>query len=250
MSQKINIEFVSSKEALLLKEKMWPIYRLYFEAAEEDFYKRIESTSLYALYKVQSDLVGFTAVYLDELSMEEETIQLLGLGSTIILPEFRSNFLLQRTCLTLRLKLFVKKPLSKVYFWCHASSYKTYCILAGFRQYYPNHQEELPSKYQAIIDFIGNKKFGGNYDALNQTALYENVLSKDKGNLISTGQLRDPDIEFFHQRINSSKPAINGINGVITVAPMDLTNIYGRLTDFVLRKKRKRIESVEVKEEP
>ena len=243
---KVSIEFITSKDAFLLKEQMWSIYTLFFEISEKKFYDRIKETPQYTLYKVKSKIVGFTGIYRDILFLNNKKIYLLGFGSTVLLPEFRGKFLLQKTCLTLRLKLLIKAPLSKIFFWCHASSYKTYCNLASFRHHYPRHNQYLPNNYREIIDFIGNTKFGSHYDKLNQTAVYNNIQNKDSENFISKKHLNDPEIAFFHNKINNSIPGSQGINGLITIAPMNRSNISYRLRDFILKRKRKRININEI----
>lgn len=238
---KLTIEIISNKEALLLKEEMWAIYKHCFEFSKEKFFDRIKNTPRYAFYQSNGVLVGFTGIYTNEILINNQNTLFLGLGSSVIAPEYRGKYLLQRTCLKLRWNAFLKAPFQKFFFWCHASSYKTYCILARFRTHYPAYNKTVPSEYKTVIDNIGINTFGTSYNESNGTAIYIGIKNKDKDNLITKKHLDDPIIQFYHKKITFQYPSSGGINGLITIAPMNFSNIYGWFIDFFQGHKRNRI---------
>jgi hypothetical protein len=238
---KLQIKIISSDEAFLLKDEMWLIYKHYFEFTKEKFFDRIKSTPRYAIYSDNGALVGFTGIYKDEINLNNQKVLFLGLGSSVISPEYRGKYLIQRTCLKLRWDAFIKNPFQKFFFWCHASSYKSYCILANFRTHYPAHNSSLPQKYKTVIDYIGTSLFGSSYNKSNGTAIYMGIENKDKDNYITAKHLNDPAIQFYYQKVALKKAITGGVNGLITIAPMDLPNVYGWFTDLIQGRKRKRI---------
>jgi hypothetical protein len=238
---KLNIKIISSKEAFLLKEELWAVYNNYFEFPKEKFFDRIQNTPRYALYQSNGILVGFTGIYINEMIINNQKVLFLGLGSSVISPEYRGKYLLQKTCLKLRWNAFLKNPFQKFFFWCHASSYKTYCILANFRTHYPAYNTSVPAEYKTVIDDIGVSVFGNSYNESTGTAIYIGLENKDKGNHITKKHLDDPVIQFYHKKIELQNAVNEGVNGLITIAPMNLSNVYGWFIDLVQGRKRKRI---------
>ncbi len=237
----VRIRIVSNKAVLPFKEQMWEIYACFYDYTKQAFYDRLKKIPKHALYLYGNRVVGFTGIYLGEGAFKEKNIKLLGLGSTVILPEFRGRYLLQRTCLKLRWDIFIQSPWEEVYFWCHASSFKTYCILARFRTHHPSYRASLSLPYKNLIDYIGKITFGKEYDSLSGTARFKGITVKGTNNLIAKRQLQDSTIRFFYEKIKSVRAQSNEVNGLITVAPMNFSNIWGWILDAVFDHRRKRL---------
>jgi hypothetical protein len=232
MSNKVEIKIVSGAEASLLKEDMWQIYKEFYICSKGFFYSRIKEDKYYALYMNKGNLVGFTGLFLGKSTFEGKKVRTFGLGFTVLMTNFRGQQLLQKTCLKLFLKLFIQKPFQPIYFWCHASTYKSYLILTKLLVHYPSRHQEIPTNYTAFMDSIGREHFGGQYDEKTKSAFFEGFVLQDDSAKISTKHLENPAIRFYHQMKPANPIGKQGVNGLILVAPFNWTNALGWVKDF------------------
>jgi hypothetical protein len=222
---RVKIKIVSSSEAYLIKEEMWRIYRKFYQCAETHFSGRFSEITNYALYSYKGSLVGFTGIISDQHTIDNMKVHLFCFGCTAVLPEYRGLALLQKTSLIIFIGNFLRNPFRPIFFWCHASTYKSYLGFAGLPMHYPSRHRPTPTKYRHFIDRIGAKYFGQHYDEKTGNAFFEGVAVKEgKVNTNST-ELLHPAVQFY-QKIKRPDPENRpGVYGVISVAPLNLKNL-------------------------
>lgn len=240
---KIHLVLKTAQETYVLKEDLWKVYQTGFSYPKDKFEDFIQNTSYYSLYYEGNKLVGFTAVYLDEIELKDQKVSLFGLGSTVILPEYRGLYLVHRTSLKFQLDLFKKSPFRPIYFWCVSGSYKSYCTVARFRIHYPAYQKETPPFYQELINYIGRTKFAKTYDPNTGTVVVEGMDVVDTVDQLSERHLNDPIIRHFYQSLQAKPPKYKGLHCLIMVAPVNIKNTIGWGVDYLKGQKRKRVNS-------
>lgn len=146
-------------------------------------------------------LVGFSTMLHYSTHCENEPIQVLYSGDTIMDPSAWCSPVLSRTWITAvqQLRQISDYPL---YWLLIASGYRTYRFLPTFwQEFYPCYDQPTPSIIQALIDCLARERFGRTYDS--QTGIvrlpHPQVL-RQRLLKIPVERFRDPHVQFFAER--------------------------------------------------
>ena len=205
------------------REEMWSIYHSFYHYSKEDFMKRIPRNTHYALFRDNGKLVGFTGIKIDNFNYKDKDTLLIYFGQTIITRGARGKSLIPIAATKLIMLFWKKFLFSNVYFWADALTYKPYLVFAKtLDEMYPSYRYPMTNKIKGLIDFIGTKHYGETYDAATGTVRKEIYLVKDPAAIIRTGDIQDPDVQFFAQ----ANPNHEQGQGLITLGPANRKNIY------------------------
>ena len=152
------------------------------------------------------------------------------------MKNYRRFGLLQVATRKVYLSTKANNLLVPIFLWAHASTFKSYLILANFPTHYPNRLRQTPKSYKDRLDVVGNEIFGEDYNSETGTAWVRGVKISDNSATLNRDNLRNENISFFHsQLIKAPKRADEiGVNGVLLIAPIDLKNLlFGSLYQLV-----------------
>lgn len=124
-------------------------------------------------------------------------------GDTIVAQQYwgesELSKLWSRTVFAEADSILAKRPETGVYWFLICSGYKTWRFLpVFFREFYPNAGRPTPPHAKHILDTLGERKFGSEYDAQTGVVRLRSATPLRSGVADVTEQrLRDPRIAFF-----------------------------------------------------
>lgn len=205
-----------------IKAEMWLLYQQFYVETEVDFYQKIKAFNYFSFFRIDGEMVGFMGIQTTRSTLNAQNYLLCRFGQAVILAPYQGKGLLQRAVLKFS-GLFWKDVLAgRLVCWGNTITYKSYLVFAKTAEkFYPNYQQPTPYKFKDVIDFIGAHYFAATYEpSLGIVKQPTNTL-RDNSNLICRKYKEDPNIRFFSE-IN---PHYEAGHGIITVAPMNWTNI-------------------------
>ncbi len=230
-SQKVKITLRENNFSEETKEQMWEIYKKYYTYTKESFMDRISGNNFYAFYTKGDRLVGFTGLRIDRFKFEGRRKLLVYYGQTVVDQGFRGKALTQRTGVKLCIKYFKDILFSDVYMWCDALTYRAYLVFAKtLEEYYPTYKEPTPGHIKRMMTYIGEQRYGENFQPESGTVEKPIDYVKDPSVKIRPAKLRDADINFYAH----ANPGYQQGNGLLTLAPMNRTNVSILFRRFII----------------
>lgn len=146
-------------------------------------------------------LVGFSTLLLYQTHYQNQPVQVLYSGDTIMDPSGWSSSTLARTWIT-AVRQLRQAPDCPLYWLLITSGYRTYRFLPTFWQaFYPCYDRPTPDSVQALMDFLARERFGSAYNAHSGIVqLPHPQVLRDKLLEIPPQRSADPHVQFFAQR--------------------------------------------------
>lgn len=231
MSKSISIQLHSNQLRKELQAEMWRVYRPYYHYSEDDFYNRISNNTHYALYWQAGELVGFTGLRIQAITVDNVDAAMskrskryftIYFGQTVVTESVRACGLINRTGIMLLKKYWKNLLTHQTVFWADALSYRAYLVFAkNLLSFYPNVKEKLPTTIQQLRDKLGQKYYADRFCPLTGTVRKDEYLIRDPRVMITAAKLSDPDVSFYAQ----ANPKYQEGYGLLTMGPANWTNI-------------------------
>lgn len=242
MKSKIIAEYHTVDSIQPIKKQVWEVCRQLYDMKEEEYYARIPMFHRTGVFRVESRIVGFLSLFLDNTLVENEKVLLLGIGHSGLLPQYRNSSMVPNTAFKYMLKLMLKHPLKKHYIWGLGITHLSYrMVVRNSEIYYPN--SERKENRDAVIDWIGNKHFSAIYDSNTQTASV-GFAATEPCTIPTVEEQQDPIIANFIARVPSCMiENNNNSTGAILLVPA-LPNLLFAIEKFIFGKKKKAYQKV------
>jgi hypothetical protein len=203
-------------------DQMWDVYKEYYHYSAAYFRQRIHKNTHFALFLKHNKIIGFTGLRINKVNIDGKKTSLFYLGQTVIHHNYRGKKLLRRMGIKLAKAFCLDFLLRRGYLWCDAISYKSYMAIAkGMCEFYPTFRNQTPQFEDAIIQFVGKKFYGDSFCSKSGTVSKKQNFVSDPSTLITSLELRNPDIQYYA----GANPGYIQGNGLITLTPMNWTNI-------------------------
>lgn len=152
--------------------QMCEIYLKHHNTTHEKCMNRIKSgfdRMVLYIEKISGKIVGFTGII-------EKTHRIRGfirsiysvyLGQIYIEKPYRSQYPVQRTSLKIFLMKKLFKPWLLPVIWADSLTYKPYLLIAtSAKEFYPHPDLPTPPDYKYLMDYLGKKRYGSDYDPI------------------------------------------------------------------------------------
>lgn len=146
---------------------------------------------------------GFSTLMRMEVRVDERDIVAFYSGDTIVAREYwgetELSRLWSRTVFAEADRIVAQRPETRVYWFLICSGYKTWRFLpVFFQEFYPNPENPTPPHIQHILDALGERKFGEQYQKQTGVVHLRTATPLRQGVADVTEQrLRDPRVAFF-----------------------------------------------------
>lgn len=211
----IEIKYLTQKQ----KIQMFNLMTLYYaDVNKKKFYCDLNEKNWVLLVCNNDNVVGFTTIKL----LNEGSIKIIYSGDTIIDEKFRGGIKFFKCWFNFIFNLKEKFENIDFYWFLISKGYRTYKLLPlFFKNFYPRYKFKIPKKMKQLLDFLGIKYFGNNYDN-NKLIIYNNCDYLRSGiNDINQHKLNDPNIKFF-LKLN---PDYHKGNELCCIAKLNLNNL-------------------------
>lgn len=147
------------------------------------------------------EIQGFSTLMRITEEIAGEHVTAFFSGDTIIHRDFWGETVLPRLWSRHVFRQAALLPGQKVYWFLISSGYKTYRFLpVFFREFYPCHRQPTPVAIKGLLDKLGQRKHGGEYDARTGIIRFREPTPLQEGVAEITAQrLADPHVVFFCQ---------------------------------------------------
>lgn len=232
---KIVTEFYGLESFLSIKEEAWQICQQLYDMKEEDYYARLPIFDSFAVFRCEGKIVGFLSFFLDETTLHNRKMVLLGVGHGAILPAYRNHSLIPAATIQFLIKSILKKPFKKHLLWGLGMTHLAYRMgRRSSASFYPMPNEDCPPYFQTILDWLGQKYYPHTYDKDSLTAIV-NFSILDKRAIPTAEELEDPVVADFVRRVPSCLLP-NNKTGVMTITPI-APNVWFWVKKYVFGKK-------------
>ena len=180
------------------------------------------ANSHYAVFTCGGDVVGFSGLRIDRVSIGGVRRLLIYFGQVVIDEPFRGKSLIPMVAAKLCMKYWKDLLFTRLYFWADCLTYKAYLIFAKtIDQCYPTYRYAMPADHREIIHYIGNKYYRDSYNPASGTVHKDRKLVCDPAARIARKYTQDKDILFF----TKANPLHTEGHGLLTLAPMNRCNL-------------------------
>ncbi|MCB0641666.1 MAG: hypothetical protein KDC44_08500 [Phaeodactylibacter sp.] len=218
---KLKTRVVPSAATQALRPKMWSLYQEYYQLDEAVFLQRFEVNQYYALYEVEGELVGFTALRSREFESSRGKVMCIYIGQSCILQQYRNRSLIPQTCVSLVARSYRQNPLRPIYLWCDSLTYKPYLAFSKATTYtYPSHKRATPEHIQSLINQLGTYYYGEKFNPGTGTVKKEVNIVNDPSAIIRPQDRQEPAIDFYARK----NPHYLEGNGLITITQASVDN--------------------------
>jgi hypothetical protein len=185
------------------KSEMYSLLDRHFGGVtREQFARDLAEKNLAMLLWRGETLAGFSTLLAFSMRFEDEPVNVIYSGDTIVAPEAWGSTALPRAWVAGVEALRATLPPGKCYWLLLTSGFRTYRFLPVFwRAFYPRFDQPTPAAMQRLLDRLAQDKFGNQFNPATGIVHFENPQRLRGGlNEISAGRDRDPHIEFFLSR--------------------------------------------------
>ncbi|MEM9566880.1 MAG: hypothetical protein AAF974_01120, partial [Cyanobacteria bacterium P01_E01_bin.34] len=147
-------------------------------------------------------LQGFTTLRLDSIHYQQEHLNVLYSGDTIVDPSAWSQSCLVQAWIASVLRLSQQCKGQRLYWLLLSSGYRTYRFLPTFwKQFYPCCMTDTPLYERELMQWLGHRYFGDRYDAASGVVRFpETYVLRDRLQEIAPGRFQNRHIRFFTER--------------------------------------------------
>ncbi len=185
------------------KAEMFSLLERHFGGVtREQFARDLAEKNLAVLLRRGPSLVGFTTQLAYSTRSEDETVNVIYSGDTIVAPEAWGSTALPRAWVAGVEALRASLPPGKCYWLLLTSGFRTYRFLPVFwREFYPRFDHPTPAARQRLLDQLARDKFGNQFNSATGVVRFEHPQKLRSGlDEIPAGRETDPHIEFFLNR--------------------------------------------------
>lgn len=188
------------------RHEMYALLRKYFAGTTRDRFEADlrEKEAVILLRDALSGCVqGFSTFTRMELDFDGAPVVAFFSGDTIIDRDFWGESVLSRawgeTVFAEAERITAVRPGTRVYWFLISSGYKTWRFVPlFFREFYPNMDGPTPARLQRLLDTLGRRRFGDEYDPERGIVRFRAPAPLRPGIAeITAERLRDPRIAFF-----------------------------------------------------
>jgi hypothetical protein len=228
------VRFLKPGDLLSRKDAMWELVQTLIICDRREWYAMFDATSLYAVYELRGSIVGFSSVMEAELYDGRRRIWTIGLGQTVVLPAYRNQFLVQRALIFRWMRHIARRPWQPIYIWGSCVSYKSYLSFVKVLQVvYPRNGVTTPPQHQAVIDEIGRRWYGDEYQPASGIVIQRNFAVADERAQVRPDDLADPDIAYYQARMPVDLGGGRDSAGLLTISPCIRSNFLPMVWGWV-----------------
>jgi len=215
------------------------MYQLFSSCHSIDYDVYDASFKLYSDYALGYEgdrLVALSAIDIKLLNLSSSKIVSIYMGSSCVEPEYRSAGFIQKASIKAMLKAALNYPFYKKYIWCLAATYKPYMFFSKvLKEGYPKRNTIYSEKVLETRDSLIKNcpvKYG-QIGWMNASPVKWKL--KDDANRITSSDLNDPDVAFYHS-FNLPED-----HGIFTFAPASMENLIFHVKNASIKNVRKAI---------
>ena len=203
MTQSNQVEFELVRRAALSgtqTRSMFELLSRHFEGVTtEQFQRDLAGKSLAALLYRDEMLVGFSTLLAYTTKFENETINVIYSGDTIVAPEAWGSTALPRAWVASVEFLRAELPPGRCFWLLLTSGFRTYRFLPVFwREFFPRFDEVTPPGVRRLLTHVAIHQFGEQFDSASGIVRFHAPQRlRDTLGQIPQGRGSDPHIAFF-----------------------------------------------------
>ena len=182
------------------KSEMFGLLTQHFEGVtREQFARDLAEKNLALLLRRGEKLVGFSTQLAYTTRFENETVNVIYSGDTIVSPEAWGTTALPRAWVAGVEKLRATLPPGKCYWLLLTSGFRTYRFLPVFwREFFPRFDRAMPPELARLLKQLGGERFGDQFDGEAGVVRFKNPQRLSGGlNVVPAGRASDPHVDFF-----------------------------------------------------
>lgn len=190
---------------LLAAEKaaMFELLKRHFEGVTaEQFARDLAEKNLALLLEREDGLVGFSTLLAYTTNFENQTVNVIYSGDTIVTPEAWGTTALPRAWVAGVEALRAKLPPGKCFWLLLTSGFRTYRFLPVFwREFFPRFDINAPDEKQRLLTHIASERFGDEFNSATGIVRFrrpQKLITELKH--IPPGREGDPHVAFFVSR--------------------------------------------------
>lgn len=157
-----------------------------------------EKTHVLRVWKGQ-ELVGFSTLMAYRSELDDEALNILYSGDTIMSPEGWNSPVLARGWIAMVLDIRNSMPAGRCVWLLLSAGFRTYRFLPVFwRRFWPRFDDAMPAETRRLRDGIARERFGAGYDAVSGVVRFP-MPHRLRGGLADVPDARrnDPHVAFF-----------------------------------------------------
>ena len=196
--KKLSVTIQKNELSIATIHQMWQLYKDYYHSTYDTFVEQLTTYQYLSFFKQEEQLVGFACIETIRQPLHGRNYLFIRFGQAIIDPAFRGKALIPITAAKLS-RLFWKDFLfGQAYFWANTLTYTSYLVFAKtLSSFYPSYKHPTPYAVKDLIDFIGLKQYGEDYNPALGTVHTSFKVVNDFTTEVQTKYLEDKDIQFF-----------------------------------------------------
>lgn len=187
------------------RHHMYELLATYFDGTTRDrFESDLEEKEVVVLLRdIRGRIEGFSTYMRIALPVDGQDIVAFFSGDTIVARQYWGETILSRlwsrTVFAEAACIEAERPNVQVYWFLICSGYKTFRFLpVFFREFYPHPTAAMPADVRLILNSLGQRKFGPDYDPASGIVRLPHATPLRNGVAGVTEQrMRDPLVAFF-----------------------------------------------------
>jgi hypothetical protein len=194
----------------------------------------LEKEAAILLRSTSGRIEGFTTFMRMTPRVDGRKLVVFFSGDTIVGREYWGETMLARswgqTVFAEAVRIAGDRPDMRVYWFLICSGYKTWRFLpVFFREFYPNPDGPTPPYFQRLLDTLGTRKFGDQYQRGSGIVRFHHATPLRRGIAeVTRERLRDPQVAFF-ARMNPGHVNGDELACVAELSPSNLTRAGQRM---------------------
>jgi hypothetical protein len=203
-SSAVTFRLVSRTDLLpAQKAAMFELLRRHFDGVtSEQFARDLAEKNLALLLERDDALVGFSTLLAYTTNFEDQPVNVIYSGDTIVTPEAWGTTALPRAWVTGVEALRAKLPPGKCFWLLLTSGFRTYRFLPVFwREFFPRVDVTTPAENQRLLTHLASERFGTEFDSATGIVHFrrpQKLIAELKN--IQRGRECDPHVAFFVSR--------------------------------------------------
>jgi hypothetical protein len=180
--------------------EMFALLSRHFEGVtSRQFEQDLAKKNLVLLLEREDALVGFSTLQAYTTRFENESLNVIYSGDTIVTPDAWGSTALPRAWVAGVEELRKRLPTGRCFWLLLTSGFRTYRFLPVFwKEFYPRFDSSTPESMARLLVHLASAQFGSEFDAPGGIVRFRNPQRLRPGlNEVSQGRQYDPHISFF-----------------------------------------------------